>query len=90
MPKKLDPITSAKMKAKVGDIDENAKEYSKTAAGRFKEGTFTATDTGAKRLAKERLDSGGADFDSLKKSVLGTMAEYENYVKSGKYKKGGK
>lgn len=82
----MNPLIAAKMKAKAGD--DEAKEYARDAAGRFSSGTFTASQTGARRLAEKR--KAFSDMGEMAKSLTAGTKESEEYIRSGKYKKGGK
>jgi hypothetical protein len=74
------------MKAKAGDAE--AKEFARDAAGRFTAGTFKASETGARRLAEKR--KAFSDMGEMAKSMTAGTKEAEEYIRSGKYKKGGK
>ena len=69
-------------------MDQQGRAYAKAAAASFKEGKFTATQTGAKRMAEERKNF--SDMGEMMKSVEGGTGETEEYIRSGKYKKKGK
>lgn len=68
--------------------DKEALSYAKTKARdpKFATGTFTARQTGAKKLAEDRKNY--ADMGEMMKSLETGTSETENYIKTGKYKKG--
>lgn len=67
-------------------MDQQGKAYAKAAAKSFTEGTFTATQTGARKMAEKRKQF--SDMGEMMKSLEEGTGESENYIKTGKYKKG--
>lgn len=67
--------------------DQQNVDFSRAAARKFSKGRFTASQTGARQLAEKRKYE--SDMGELGKSLTAGTAESENYIKTGKYKKGG-
>ena len=82
----MNKIVAAKMKAKAGD--DEAREFGRSAARKYGEGTFKASETGAASLARQRALFSA--MGELAKSMTSGTEESEEYIRSGKYKKGGK
>lgn len=80
MPRILPLVRS---KARKGIEDAQAKAYARSAASSFKEGTFTASQTGARQLAekREQFRQMGKISDSM-----GSQAEFEDYISGKSYK----
>lgn len=63
--------------------DNEAKNFAKNAAGKFSTGRFTATQTGAKKLAETR--GFRRDIGDISKAMNKTSST-EEYIRSRKYK----
>jgi hypothetical protein len=73
------------MRSKAGD--DEAMEFASGAAKKFSTGNFKASETGARRLAEKR--KAFSDMGEMAKSLTAGTKESEEYIRSGKYKKGG-
>ncbi len=67
-------------------MDQQGRAYAKAAAASFKEGKFTATQTGARKMAENRKQF--SDMGEMMKSMEEGTGTAENFIKTGKYKKG--
>lgn len=65
-------------------MDDEARAYAKGAAKQFSKGTYTASQTGARKLAQKRADF--SDMGELMKSLESGTDTSENYIKTRKYK----
>lgn len=76
-------LPMARSKVRKGLEDAQAKAYAKSAAASFKEGTFKASQTGARQLAekREQFRQMGKISDSM-----GSQGEMEEYISGKSYK----
>lgn len=68
--------------------DDEAREFARSAAKKYGSGTFKASETGAASLARQRALFSA--MGELAKSMTSGTEESEEYIRSGKYRKGGR